>query len=34
VGRKNREEALRRICGVLARRLHDQVDRELLGVLQ
>jgi hypothetical protein len=34
VGRKNRTEALRRICTVLAQRLHDEVDRELLGALQ
>ncbi len=31
--RKNRQEALRYLSGLLARRAHDSMDRELLGVL-
>jgi len=31
--RKNRQEALRYLSGLLARRVHDTMDRELLGVL-
>ncbi len=30
-GRKNRDEALRRLAQLLARRIHDVVDRELLS---
>lgn len=32
--RKNRQEALRYLSGVLARRVHDAIDRDLLSVLQ
>jgi len=32
--RKNRREALRYLCGLLARRVHDSIDRHVLGVLQ
>jgi hypothetical protein len=31
--RKNRQEALRYLGGLLARRVHDKLDRELLGVV-
>ena len=33
-GRKNRTEALRRLSGILASRVHDGIDRELLKVVQ
>lgn len=32
--RKNRQEALRYLCGLLASRVHDVMDRNLLGALQ
>jgi hypothetical protein len=32
--RKNRQEALRYLSGVLARRVHDAIDRDVLGVMQ
>jgi len=32
--RKNRREALRYLSGLLARRIHDSIDRNVLGVLQ
>lgn len=32
--RKNRREALRYLSGLLALRVHDSIDRELLGVLR
>lgn len=32
--RKNRREALRYLSGLLARRVHDSIDRHVLGVLQ
>jgi outer membrane lipopolysaccharide assembly protein LptE/RlpB len=31
--RKNRQEALRYLSGLLARRVHDSIDRKVLGVL-
>jgi len=33
VGRTNRLEALRRLCGLLASRIHDGIDMRLLGVM-
>lgn len=33
-GRKNRVEVLRRLSGILARRIHDGIDREVLKVMQ
>ena len=33
VGRTNRLEAIRRLCGLLASRIHDGIDMRLLGVI-